>query len=211
MLAVGGSEAFVDGRAHINSALKTHNSKLREGVFMSDSMDGNQVGSIVARVEQVRRSVRDETSVPTNQYLRFQIGEAQYALPVTEVRGVDRLHPLTYVPGAPNFVLGVCNRRGVVLPCISLSELLGGPQSEISRHARLVLIQDDEAGGLIGLLADRLLDVVNIGSESIESPMATLEMGVLLRGQARLRNGQMVLLIEPEQLRQRINRRAEGG
>lgn len=178
---------------------------------MSDSNGGNQVGSILARLEQVRQSARDETAMPTNQYLRFQIGEAYYALPVTEVRGVDRLYPLTFVPGAPNFVLGVCNRRGVVMPCISLSEVLGGPPTEISHNSRMVLIQDNEAGGIIGLLADRLLDVVNIGSESIEQPMVTLEHGALLRGQSRLRNGQMVLLIEPEQLRMRINRRTESG
>ncbi len=178
---------------------------------MSDSNDGSQVGSVLARLEQVRQSVRNDTATATNQYLRFQMGEAHYALPVTEVRGVDRLYPLTYVPGAPNFVLGVCNRRGVVLPCISLSELLGGPPTEITHNARLVLIQDNEAGGVIGLLADRLLDVVNISSESIEQPMVTLEQSALLHGQSRLRNGQMVLLIEADQLRQRINRRTESG
>ncbi|PZS02150.1 MAG: hypothetical protein DLM69_04250 [Candidatus Chloroheliales bacterium] len=177
---------------------------------MSDSIGGDRIGSLLARLEQVRQEAGDKTLVPTDQYLRFQVGEVHYALPVTEVRGVDRLYPLAYVPGAPDFVLGVCNRRGMVLPCISLSELLDGAATKIIRSSRLVLIQDHEASGLIGLLADRLLDVVNIGSESIAPAMATLAQGALLRGQTSLANDQVVLLIEPEQLLQRINERMAG-
>lgn len=178
---------------------------------MSNGLSSNQVSNITTRLEQVRQSAQDEASAPTSQYLRFQLGDINYALPISEVRGVDRLHPLTYVPGAPSFVLGVCNRRGVVLPCISLSELLGGIAPEINRTSRLVMFHDGEPSGQVGLLVDRLLDVLNLSSDSIEAPMATLEQGAMLKGQTRLRNGQMVLILEPEAVRRRITRRGESG
>lgn len=178
---------------------------------MSDVISSNQVSNIAARLEQVRQSAQTEVNAPTSQYLRFQLGDTHYALAVSEVRGVDRLHPLTYVPGAPSFVLGVCNRRGMVLPCISLSELLGGAPPEINRASRLVLVSDGEPGGMVGLVVDRLLDVLNLSSDSIEAPMATLEHSAMLKGQTRLRNGQMALLLEPDALRRRITRRGEGG
>lgn len=178
---------------------------------MTDNISSGQVGAILARLEQARETARDDNQAPPDQFLRFQLGEVNYALPVSAVRGVDKPPTLTYVPGAPSYVLGVGNRRGAVLPVISLAELLGSTIAEISRATRIVLIQDADPGGLIALLVDRLLDVINVTDENIEPPMTTMQQGALLRGQTRLRNSQMVLLLNPDELLKRITRRGDGG
>ncbi len=176
---------------------------------MSDSSRSNQVSNLVARLEQTRQWAQDEAeeTVSTSQVLHFQVGAGQYALPIVQVKGVDRLRPLTYVPGAPSFVLGVCNRRGTVLPCVNLGELLGVKGEPVGKESRLVIIQDSDGSGLIGLLVDRTHDVVNISSDSIEPPLPTLEHATMLSGQARLRNGQMLLLLEPKELLKRMMHR----
>jgi len=55
-----------------------------------------------------------------NQYVVFQLEDELYGVDILQVRGIEKMLPLTRVPNAPSFVKGVCNLRGSVIPVIDL-------------------------------------------------------------------------------------------
>jgi chemotaxis signal transduction protein len=106
---------------------------------------------------------------PESAYLRFRLGQEQYALPLAEVAVVIVREVLRTVPGSGEALLGVVNRRGKVLPVFDLACVLGlgsgGPTT------RVVVVEDGDR--LAGLAVE---EVVGIG------PVPTLDgtrVGVL--------------------------------
>ncbi|MBM7692243.1 purine-binding chemotaxis protein CheW [Peribacillus deserti] len=96
----------------------------------------------------------------------FQLIDKEYALPVSEVRSIEKLQHITRVPKTPGFVKGVLNLRGVVTPIIDLRLRFGLEQQTYSESTRIIIAaaQDIE----VGLIVDAANDVLDIQADSIE-------------------------------------------
>ena len=99
--------------------------------------------------------------------IAFNIGEQEFCVNTTSVREIRGWTPTTALPHAPNFVLGVVNLRGVVLPIVDLAVRLGFPSTQpTARHAIIVV----EAGRQIaGLLVDGVSNIFTADEEQIQS------------------------------------------
>ncbi len=110
------------------------------------------------------------------QFVTFRVGAQPYALPIAIVREIVRPPEIASVPQSPEYVAGVMNLRGRIIPVIDLRKRILQP--EPSRHGPatsdqrlatkeriLVLIREDK---LIGMLVDSASEVVKIDPEQIE-------------------------------------------
>jgi purine-binding chemotaxis protein CheW len=106
----------------------------------------------------------------TNQFLTFTLDEEQYAADVGKVREVLELLPMTKLPRMPDYMKGVINIRGSVVPVVDLRRKFG--MSEVSETVDTSIIVMDVGEGeknlTVGCLADSVEEVINILPEDVE-------------------------------------------
>ncbi len=140
------------------------------------------------------------------QYLRLAVGSSTYAAPIDAVREILEVGRLTAVPQTPDFVRGVMNLRGAVVPVIDLAARCGGPRTVVGRRSAVVIV-DVAAGGesgqmhTVGMLVDAVFEVFDVGAEGLEATpvLGTAISAEYLRGMARLR-GQFLGVLDLERL-----------
>src|SRR5690349_13823440 len=94
--------------------------------------------------------------------------DREYALPAEHVVEVVRMVAVTPLPEAPPWLAGVINLRGRVVPLIDLRTRLGLPPAEHGLTTAILIL---EAGGAtIGLIADVVTEMLEIGADEIEAP-----------------------------------------
>lgn len=137
---------------------------------------------------------RHPSSIPSSQrWLRVAVGTDSYALELLCVQEVVRLAPIVAMRGANRAVLGVMNLRGRIVPVFDLGLWLeaGCVQRDDDGRSRIVVVERDDE--LIGVLVSSVEDVVTLGRDRIEPPLAGSQRGVIL-GIARVGNAPTVLL-----------------
>jgi purine-binding chemotaxis protein CheW len=108
----------------------------------------------------------------TNKYVVFKLENEEYGIDILKVKEIKEMLRITRVPKSPNFVRGVVNLRGEVIPVIDLRKkfnLLSGSDSE---STRIVIIVVEEI--TVGLIIDTSSEVLEIDKELIEEPPATI-------------------------------------
>ena len=96
----------------------------------------------------------------------FQLADKEYAIPVSQVQGIEKLMHITRVPKTPHFVKGVINLRGIVTPIIDLRERFNLPISGNEETARIIIVMLENME--VGFVVDSANDVLDISVESIE-------------------------------------------
>jgi len=99
-------------------------------------------------------------------FLAFELGEEHYALPLSSIREIMKLHYVTEVPLAPPNVIGIISVRGRVTTLIDLRRLLKMSELRPTFKSRVLLV--DKGDEVIGLLVDRVLQVYRLTEEEIE-------------------------------------------
>lgn len=108
-------------------------------------------------------------TVVEQEYLKvivFQLADKEYAIPVSNVQGIEKLMHITRVPKTPKYVKGVINLRGVVTPIIDLRERFDMPLPEQEETTRIIIITLEEME--VGFIVDSANDVIDIPVSSIE-------------------------------------------
>lgn len=113
-------------------------------------------------------------AAPSVQYLSFFIAGEEYAVGILQVREIIEYESVTRVPGAPEWIRGVTNLRGSVLPVIDLGMKFGLPPSTINRRSCIVVVEVSFQEGklVMGVLADAVGQVMDLGPGDIEPPPA---------------------------------------
>ncbi len=104
------------------------------------------------------------------QYLTFRLGDEMFALDVRQVREVLDMRSITKVPRAPDFLKGVINVRGSVVPVADMRYKFAMERTEESSNTRIVVMEISLDGEAIvmGALADSVHNVVELVPEQIE-------------------------------------------
>jgi len=136
------------------------------------------------------------TSVPitvaqNHRWLRVAVGRDSYALELLRVQEVVRLAPIVALRGAAHAVLGVMNLRGRIVPVFDLGLWLGCGCVQPDERSRIVVVERDDE--LIGVLISAVEDVVTLGRDRIEPPLAGRDPGAIV-GIARVGPAPTVLL-----------------
>ncbi len=134
-------------------------------------------------------------------YLSFTLGEEAYAVPVGNVEVVLETPLVTRVPNAEAHLRGVINYRGSVVPIIDPSIRFGGTAIPVDGNSSVIVLQMryDGEDVVIGMLADGVREVVDVGSAEIEPApsMSLLSAGDFVSGVARI-GGEFVVILDVE-------------
>jgi purine-binding chemotaxis protein CheW len=106
----------------------------------------------------------------TRQYLSFKLDEEEFALDISKVREVLDFTKITKVPQTPDFMRGVINLRGAVVPVVDLNRKFGIKDTEKTVNTRIIIgqvaVEGDEV--ILGVLADSVHEVMDLEPDNIE-------------------------------------------
>lgn len=109
--------------------------------------------------------------LPPTQYLTFRLDEEVFALDVAKVREILEEDSITKVPQTPDFMRGVINLRGSVVPVIDLRLKFGMSRTERTVNTCIIVVEVDMDGEVIilGALADSVQEVIEMEPQQIEA------------------------------------------
>lgn len=101
----------------------------------------------------------------TRQYVSFTIGEEEYCVDIIFIREIKGWVPVTPLPNSPEYMLGVLNLRGVVVPIFDMRCRFGmGETQTSSLHVMIIVAIGDR---VMGILVDAVSDILTIGIDEI--------------------------------------------
>ncbi len=106
------------------------------------------------------------TDAGNRQFLVFSLGDEEYAidiLKVQEIRGYDNV---TRIANAPDFIKGVANLRGVIVPIVDLRIKFRLARAEYDSHTVVIVVNIEER--VVGIVVDRVSDVMTLTPEEIK-------------------------------------------
>lgn len=132
------------------------------------------------------------------QFVLFRLGTEEYGLPIEHVQSIIRYEVPTPVPHAPEFVKGVINLRGQVIPVLDLALRLLGTPLERSVFSRIVVAESDS--GPVGLAVDSANEVATIAVDAImEAPASALTAETAEAFEGVANHGErLVILLDPD-------------
>lgn len=107
------------------------------------------------------------------QFVVFKLGNEDYGIDILRVKTIEKMSSITRVPKTPDYVKGVMNLRGEIVPIVDLRSILNLPIVADNDNTRIIIVYADEV--TVGLIVDSATEVINIDSELIEDPPDSLE------------------------------------
>jgi purine-binding chemotaxis protein CheW len=136
--------------------------------------------------------------VKEGKYLTFTLAEEEYGLSLLKIKEIIGMMPITPVPQTPDFVKGVINLRGRVIPVMDLRLKFGLPGMDYTDRTCIIVVEiEGELGKvLIGIVVDSVSEVLQIKGDKIEdTPAMGANVGTeYILGIAKTDSGVKILL-----------------
>ena len=113
-----------------------------------------------------------ENHSDTVELATFYVGEALCGMDILKVQEINKLIEMTRVPQAPEYVLGILNLRGEIVTIVDLGKKLSLKSTEMSDRTRNIIVNSN--GEHIGLMVERISDVIQAEWEKVEAPPANI-------------------------------------
>jgi purine-binding chemotaxis protein CheW len=144
----------------------------------------NQLQNIIRQQKQQNFSTNEQKDDNIVQLVGFIVGNEEFAVPILSIQEIIKPIEWTKVPFTPNFVLGVFNLRGNVLPLIDLRKKFGASKAEFDDDVRFIVIKVGDE--LAGFVIDRLTEALRLEESSILPPPDTnTERDAMIEGIGR--------------------------
>lgn len=138
---------------------------------------------------------KDLDSKEVLQLVTFRLGNEEFSLDILKVQEIIRHMNLTRVPKTPDFVDGVINLRGRVIPVLDLRKRFGLPKDENTNETRIIVVDVDNR--TVGLKVDAVSEVLRLPADTVEPPPAIIT-GVesdYIKGVGKL-DGRLLILLD---------------
>jgi purine-binding chemotaxis protein CheW len=153
-----------------------------------DAGRGSTVGSARANVAAAAVGIADR------QFISFAIGNDQYGVDIMSVREIKGWSEITHLPKQPDYMRGVLNLRGAMVPIIDLRCRFGQGMTEATPLHVVIVVQIGPRH--VGLLADRVLDIVGCNASQVQ-PVPRIAQGSradFLSGLVMIESGMIALI-----------------
>lgn len=121
-------------------------------------------GSHIARQD----AARPQEAAQAGEYLTWRLGAEEYAVDIQKVQEIRSYETPTRIPGAPEFVKGVVNLRGVIVPIVDLRMRLACAQAEYNPFTVVIVLTVN--GRKAGVVVDSVSDVLDLEAGAIKPP-----------------------------------------
>ncbi len=132
--------------------------------------------SSLATIGSIRGDVVAAANTNEEQYVTFTVGNEEYGVNILSVREIRGWTPESRLPNLPDYVRGVINLRGIIIPIFDLRARFGGGTTEVTKRHVVVVVQVGERTR--GVLVDAISDILAISRDQIKSP-PTMETGMV--------------------------------
>jgi purine-binding chemotaxis protein CheW len=141
-------------------------------------------------MDQSQKKLDDELI----QLVTFSIGEEEFGVDILKVQEIIRTMEITKVPRAQDFVEGVINLRGKVIPIIDLRRRFGLASKAYDKHTRIIVIEISNM--IVGFVVDSVSEVLRIPAGTVEPPPAVVAgmESEYISGVGRLHDSLLILL-----------------
>ena len=139
-----------------------------------------------------------QTSIRDEKYLTFSLADEEFGIGILKIKEIIGMMPITSVPQTPEFVKGVINLRGKVIPVIDLRLRFGIEEIDYTERTCIIVVEVERSSNtvFIGVVVDAVSEVLNIKEGDIEETPAfgaKLDTEYIL-GMAKMEGGVKILL-----------------
>ena len=133
------------------------------------------------------------------QLVVFNLADEVYGVDISAVDGIIRMQAITKVPRTLDFVEGVINLRGDVIPVVDMRKRLSLRVTEETKDSRIMVV--DLGGRKVGMIVDAVTEVLRVTADAIEPPSSVITTASLayLTGMAKL-EGRLIIVLDLVQL-----------
>lgn len=145
-----------------------------------------------------------DVDVETEKIVIYSLAGDFFAFKGQYVKEIIVPSEITYVPGSPDFLLGVINVRGDIESVVAIERILGLSETKKSELNRILIVEDGDLRS--GILVEKIEDVVDVPVDTIEPPLATMGAanGDLVLGEVEYRGRNVVILNLPKMFKRFI-------
>lgn len=106
------------------------------------------------------------------QLVTFHLCDEEFAVDILNIQGINRMVQVTRVPNSPDFVEGIINLRGQVIPIIDLRKRLNMPHKDYNKQTRFIVVEIHKL--VTGFIVDSVNEVLRIDRSVTEAPPALI-------------------------------------
>ena len=117
-----------------------------------------------------------QEKVATRQYLTFKVEKNEYGVDIMKVMEIRGWHEATRIPNSPEYMLGVINLRGLVIPIFDLRTRFG--QGKTNANEKNVVIVISIGSRVIGILVDAVSDILTVAESEIKAAPSAADTGI---------------------------------
>jgi len=144
-------------------------------------------------------------SLGEQQFVTFHLDDGEYGVPIAKIQEIDRAAKMTRVPRAAEYMDGITNLRGEVVPVVNARKRFNLPLKDTNERTRVIIMELD--GVKTGLLVDSVHEVLNLASKDIAPPPASLSTTIerqFISGIGKVDGDKrMLILLDVEKILQR--------
>ena len=159
----------------------------------------NQLRDVLQKQQEQKKPNTETENII--QLVAFVVGSEEFAVPILSIQEIIKPLEYTRVPGVPNYVLGVFNMRGWVVPLINLRLKFGLPYEKPTEDTRYIVIKNQEERA--GFSIDRLTEAVRIKESDIDPTPETISQDENLIYGVGKRDDRLITILRPEELLKR--------
>lgn len=128
------------------------------------------------------------------QLVVFRLASEEFAFEITQVREIIKPPSITVLPHVSEYIEGVTNIRGDIIPIISLRKRFSVPEAERTPETRVIIVEFDETS--VGFVVDAVTEVMRISETAVKSPPRTVAglRSEYLKGVAQIEERLIILL-----------------
>ena len=130
------------------------------------------------------------------QLVSFNLGTEEFGVDIGAVQEIVRMPEITKVPRSPDFVEGVVNLRGKIIPVVDLRKRFRLPVGEATKSTRIIIVTI--GGKTVGMIVDAVSEVLRLDAASVEPTpemVASAIDSAFLKGIAKL-DGRLLILLD---------------
>ena len=139
-------------------------------------------------MDQVKKAVEDLQAVV------FMLNKSYYGVPILQVQEIVKMTEITEIPNTPDFVQGIVNLRGKIIPIIDMRKRFGLPEEEVNENWKILILKSDDV--LFGVMVDQISEVEKVPATLIEKPPKIVAgvNGKFINAIAKMENRLLILL-----------------
>jgi purine-binding chemotaxis protein CheW len=181
--------------------------------LMKDQKLRDVQGSSAQTIEQQKTGEIHKTGANAQemtevQLVTFLLGAEEYGIPISQIQEIDRLAKITKVPKAAEFIEGITNLRGEVIPVLDTRKRFDLEVKSPDDRTRIIIV--DLGGIKTGLVVDSVREVLNLAKKDIAPPPEAIGSGIdqqFISGIGKVDSGKrMIVLLDVERILSRQER-----